>query len=477
MSPRHAARPVKAGPYTLRACAAGHLLATLIHKAMKQRTLSRPVTIKGNALHTGEAVTLTLKPAPANHGVVFKRVDLSGSPEVQSRVDHITDLVRATTIQTGHVKIHTVEHVLSALSGCGIDNVLVEMNASEPPIMDGAARPYTNLIIEGEPVEQDKDREFFVLDAPVSVTRDNSSIIAIPHDGLKISCTSADDRGIHTQHLSLSIDPDTYVSQIAPARTFTIYEDIEELLKLGKIRGGSLDSAIVIKGDKVLSKEPLRFKDEFVRHKILDIIGDISLLGMPLKAHIVATRPGHALNAELTKALFEKLKERGKGAARRKGALRPPPAADVTELDIRSILDILPHRYPFVMIDRVVEIKGAEELVAIKNVTFNEPYFNGHFPGNPVMPGVLQLEAMAQAAGVLVVRWNNWVPKPAFFMSADNVKFRKPVRPGDQLRIHAKLTKVRGGKIAAAEVSCSVDGQVVSSAELMITILDEADAE
>ena len=444
---------------------------------MKQRTLSRPVSIKGNALHTGEAVTLTLKPAPVGHGVVFKRVDLSGSPEVQPRVDHVTDLVRATTIQTGHVKIHTVEHVLSALSGCGIDNVLVEMNASEPPIMDGSARPYANLIVEGEPVDQDKEREYFALDAPVSVTRGNSSIIALPFDGLKISCTSADDRGIHTQHLSLTIDPDTYVSQIAPARTFTIYEDIEELLKLGKIRGGSLDSAIVIKGDKVLSKEPLRFKDEFVRHKILDINGDISLLGMPHKAHIVATRPGHALNAELTKALFDGLQERRKGGARRKGALRPPPAVDVTELDIRSILDVLPHRYPFVMIDRVVEIKGAEELVAIKNVTFNEPYFNGHFPGNPVMPGVLQLEAMAQAVGVLIMRWNNWVPRPAFFMSADKVKFRKPVRPGDQLRIHAKLTKIRSNKIAAAEVSCSVDGQVVSSAELMITMLDEADVE
>jgi UDP-3-O-[3-hydroxymyristoyl] N-acetylglucosamine deacetylase / 3-hydroxyacyl-[acyl-carrier-protein] dehydratase len=443
---------------------------------MKQRTLTRAVTIKGNALHTGEAVTLTLRPAPVNHGVTFRRIDLSGSPEIEPRVDHVTDLVRATTIQSGHVKVHTVEHVLSALSGCGIDNVVVEMNASEPPIMDGSARPYADLIVEGGPVEQDKDREYYVLDAPVSVTKGNSSLIAIPHDGLKVSCTSADDRGIHTQHLSLTIDPESYFAQIAPARTFTIYEDIEELLKLGKIKGGSLDSAIVIKGDKVLSKEPLRFKDEFVRHKILDIIGDISLLGMPLKAHIVATRPGHALNAELTKVLFERLQERKKGG-RRKGATRPPPAIDVQTLDIRGILDILPHRYPFVMIDRIVEITGAEELVAIKNVTFNEPYFNGHFPGNPVMPGVLQLEAMAQAVGVLTVRWNNWVPRPAFFMSADKVKFRKPVRPGDQLRIHAKLTKVRSGKIAVAEVTCSVDGQVVSSADLMITILDDAEFE
>jgi len=441
---------------------------------MKQRTLSRPVSVKGNALHTGEAVTLTLKPAPVNHGVVFRRVDLSGSPEIQPRVDHISDLVRATTIQSGHAKIHTVEHVLSALSGCCVDNVVVEMNASEPPILDGSARPFVNLIIEGEPVEQDKEREYYALDAPVSVARGNSSIIALPHDGLKISCTSADDRGIHTQHMSLSVDPETYVSQIAPARTFTFYEDIEELLKLGKIRGGSLDCAVVIKGDKVMSKEPLRFKDEFVRHKILDIIGDVSLLGMPLKAHIVATRPGHAINAELTKILFDRLQDRTKGGAKKKGAVRGTPPADVAALDIRSILDLIPHRYPFVMIDRVVEIKGTEELVAIKNVTFNEPYFSGHFPGNPVMPGVLQLEAMAQAAGILIIRYNEWKPKPAFFMSADKVKFRKPVRPGDQLRIHAKLTKVRANKIAFAEVNCSVDGQCVSSAELMIAILDES---
>jgi UDP-3-O-[3-hydroxymyristoyl] N-acetylglucosamine deacetylase/3-hydroxyacyl-[acyl-carrier-protein] dehydratase len=444
---------------------------------MKQRTLSRAVTVKGIAMHSGETVSLTLKPAPANHGIVFRRVDLAGSPEIQPRVDHVTDLVRATTIQSGHTKIQTVEHVLSALAGCAIDNAVVEMNASEPPIMDGSARPFVNLITEGEPVEQDKEREYYVLDQPVSVSRGHSSIIALPHDGLKISCTSADDRGIHTQHLSLSIDPETYVSQLAPARTFTIYEDIEELLKLGKIRGGSLDCAIVIKGDKVISKEPLRFKDEFVRHKILDIIGDLSLLGAPLKAHIVATRPGHAINAELTKCLFDRMQEGRKGGARKKGAAKRPIEVGVQELDIRSVLEVIPHRYPFVMIDKVIEIKGTEELVAVKNVTFNEPYFNGHFPGNPVMPGVLQLEAMAQAAGILTVCWNKWVSKPAALMSADKVKFRKPVRPGDQMVIRAKLTKVRNGKVALAEASCSVDGQVVSSAELMIAYFDEGEFE
>jgi len=446
---------------------------------MKQRTLAREVSIKGSGLHTGDAVTLTLKPAPADHGVVFKRTDLHGAPELRPRVDQITNLVRATTIQSGHAKIHTVEHVLSALHGCGVDNVIVEMDASEPPIMDGSARPFVNLILQGEPVEQDREREYFELDAPVSVTRGNSSVIALPCAEFKISCTSADDRGVHTQHLSLTIDPETYQSQIAAARTFTIYEDIEELLKLGKIRGGSLDSAIVIRGDKIISKEPLRFKDEFVRHKILDIIGDVLLLGMPLKAHIVATRPGHAINAELTKLLFEKLAERKKGGAKKKSAAAGSPVilASETSLDIRRVLDTLPHRYPFVMVDRVLEFKGDDEIVALKNVTFNEPYFSGHFPGNPVMPGVLQLEAMAQTAGILMLRRSGCESKSAFFMSADKVKFRKPVRPGDQLVITAKLLKSRGNKLATAEAACTVNGQVVSSADLMFAVVDETAVE
>ncbi|MBL9186942.1 MAG: bifunctional UDP-3-O-[3-hydroxymyristoyl] N-acetylglucosamine deacetylase/3-hydroxyacyl-ACP dehydratase [Opitutaceae bacterium] len=442
---------------------------------MKQRTLAREVSIQGSALHTGDAVTLTLKPAPVGSGYTFRRIDLAGAPEIKPRVDQVTDLVRATTIQVGHAKIHTVEHVLSALHGCGLDNVIVEMNASEPPILDGSAKPYVDLIMQGEPVEQDADREYFTLDAAVSVTRGQSSIIALPCDELKISCTSADDRGIHTQHLSLSIDPDTYMTQVAAARTFTIYEDIEELLKLGKIKGGSLDCAVVIRGDKIISKEGLRFKDEFVRHKILDIIGDITLLGLPLKAHIVATRPGHAINAELTKALAAKLEERKKGPKKKPRPTMVMP--DETALDIRRILDTLPHRYPFIMVDRVVEFVGDDALVAIKNVSINEPFFQGHFPGNPVMPGVLQLEAMAQAAGVLMLRRGSAEGKTTLFMSADKVKFRKPVRPGDQLIINAKLTKTRGTKLAAAEVTCTVDGQVVSSGELMFGIVDSSEVE
>jgi len=436
---------------------------------MKQRTLAREVSVQGTGLHTGEAVTLTIKPAPVGHGIVFKRIDLNGQPEIRPRVDLITDLVRNTALTSGHAKISQVEHVLSALSGCGIDNALVELNTSEPPVLDGSAKPFVNMILQGEPVEQDKEREYFVLDEAVSITDGNRSIIALPCDCLRISCTSADDRGIHTQHLSLDIDPDTYMTQIAAARTFTIYEEIEELVKMGKIKGGSLDCAVVIRGDKIISKEPLRFKDEFVRHKILDIIGDIMLLGMPLKAHIIATRPGHNINSQLTRKLAEKLEERKKGPKKKTRPTTVLPTE--TSLDIRRVLDTVPHRYPFVMIDRVVEFIGQDELVAIKNVTFNEPYFQGHYPGNPVMPGVLQIECMAQAAGILMLRKVGNECKTGFFMSCDKVKFRKAVRPGDQLVINAKLTKARG-KIGVAECNCTVDGMVVSSGELMFAIVD-----
>lgn len=441
---------------------------------MKQRTLCREVSISGKALHTGEAVTLTLKPAPVDTGYLFRRVDLYGKPEIRPAADLVTDVVRQTTVESGHTKLHTTEHVLSALRGCGIDNVVVELNGSEPPIMDGSAKYFVNLILEGEPVEQEKEREYFVLEEPVSVTEGNSSLIALPHDGFRVTCTSADDRGLHSQHLALEIDPETYGAQVAAARTFVIYEDIEPLLKLGKIRGGSLDSAIVLRGDKVLTKEPLRFKDEFVRHKILDVIGDLALVGKPLQAHIVATLPGHRINTSLARALKEKMDARGSQPARAAKKLAPGTVVQAmeTELDIRRVLDTLPHRYPFVMIDRVVRFEGVDKICAIKNVTINEPYFQGHFPGRPVMPGVLQLEAMAQAAGILMLRKIGKENQIAFFMSADKVKFRRPVEPGDQVEIHVELTKTKAGKLAVAEGECKVGGKVVASAELMFMLVE-----
>ena len=443
--------------------------------ATKQRTIRKERAVQGKSLHTGEEVTLTIKPAPPNSGYLFRRMDLYGKPEIKPAAENISDLVRSTTITNGNAKVHTIEHVLSALVGCGIDNAEIELDASEPPIMDGSSRPFVNLIMEAEPIEQVEDRQFWEITEPVSVTSGNRSIIALPHDGLRITCTSADDRGIHVQHLSIDIDPETYVAQIAPSRTFTIYEEIEELLKIGKIQGGSLDSAIVIKGDKILSKEPLRFEDEFVRHKILDIVGDFSLLGKSLKAHIIAVRPGHSLNSQLVSKIIEtSAGKKGKasvGTSPRKSYVLP----DETELDIRRVLDVLPHRFPFVLIDRVLSMDGETSLTALKNVSVNEPFFPGHFPGHPVMPGVLQLEAMAQAAGILLLKKGSAEGKVAFFMSADKVKFRKPVVPGDQLIIEAVLDKVRGNKLATAKVECKVGEKVVSSASLMFSIVDGGD--
>lgn len=445
---------------------------------MKQRTILREASISGTALHSAAAVTLTLKPAPVNTGIVFKRKDIFGKPEIKPHITQISsDLVRNTGVTSGHTKLHTIEHVLSALVGMGVDNCVVEMDAAEPPILDGSAKFFVNLIQQAEPVEQDAEREIFRLREPVSVSEGNRSLIALPYDGLKITCTSADDRGIHTQHLSIEIDPETYQAAIAPARTFTIYEDIEELLKMGKIQGGSLDSAIVIKGDKIISKEPLRYQDEFVRHKILDIIGDIALLGVKLNAHIVAVRPGHALNAKLTEKIYKQM-EAAKSSRKKPATPSKPDVKLFTEttLDTRRILELLPHRYPFVLIDRVVETRGDSELTAIKNVTINEPFFMGHFPGNPVMPGVLQLEAMAQAAGIMMLRHVSGEDKLAYFMSADKVKFRKAIKPGDQVQIDVKITKSRAQKFVCAEGTCKVDDKIASSAELMFAIIDASDA-
>ena len=456
---------------------------------MKQRTFQHEASIRGKSLHTGQEVTLTLKPAPEDSGYVFRRVDLYGKPEVRPTSDLVSGLVRNTTIAAGHVKLHTVEHVLSALHGMGVDNAIIEMDASEPPILDGSARPYVNLIHEAVPVTQTRARAFFALQAPVTITEGNRTIIALPHDGLRITCTSSDDRGIHTQHLTLDIDPETYEAQIAPARTFTIYEDIEELLQKGLIQGGTLDTAIVIKGDKIITKEPLRFKDEFVRHKILDILGDITLAGIALRAHIIAVRPGHALNARLTAAIRQQWLTATQGKVATpppsEGARPTPPpgtaAAPATpaggkvlppSMDVRQILNHIPHRYPFVMLDRVIQVTDDNALTAIKNITINEPYFQGHYPGNPVMPGVLQLESMAQAAGLLMLRLTTHQNKVCYFMSADKVKFRKAITPGDQVQVHARLTKTRGTKIGIAQCSCSVDGEVVSSAEIMFGVVD-----
>ena len=443
---------------------------------MKQRSILREVTAKGKAVHTGEEVTLTIKPAPANHGVVFRRVDLYGKPEVKATIENVSALVRSTTISDGYTKVEMIEHLLSVLNGLGIDNILVEVDGNELPVFDGSAQTYLNMVLQAEVIALEEDRKFFVLKEPLSVSEGNRSLVALPYDGFKITCTSSDQKAVHTQHLSIDIDPDVYSTQIAGARTFTIYEEIEPLLRMGKIKGGSLDCAVVIKGDKILSKEPLRFPDEMVRHKILDIIGDIFLLGMPIKAHIVALLPGHALNANLTRTIHRKMMD--ESSPQRKKPTTPPDRqivpGDQTELDVRQLLNLLPHRYPFLMVDRVVKIDADNtELRAIKNITINEPYFSGHYPGRPIMPGVLQIEAMAQAAGILMLIRCGGEGKVPLFINCDKVKLRKVVTPGDQLLIEALITKIRANKIGTARATCKVDGKLVSSAQLMFTLVAE----
>lgn len=435
----------------------------VLNTAMQQKTLKRQFEVSGQGLHTGQSVRVIVKPASENTGIVFQRTDVRGHPcEIPALVQYVDDVVRGTTLSKDGVKIHTVEHLMSALYGSEIDNARIEIDGSEVPILDGSAKFWVEKLQEVGFELQLSEKTFVEIMEPISLVQEDRSILILPNETFQITCTSADNRGVHVQHLTLTIDHETYVHEIADARTFTLYEDVEPLLKLGKIKGGSLDCAIVIKGDKILSNGPLRFTDEFVRHKILDIVGDLALLGHPIKGHIIAIKTGHALNIKLCKAILEQFYQENLSEF--------PVYADAV-LDIQGILKHLPHRYPFILVDRVISIEE-DVLRAIKNVTANEPYFVGHFPGNPIMPGVLQLEAMAQAAGILMgyqLGQENKNAK-AFLMSADKVKFRNVVQPGDQMLIEVRLLKIKNNRIGIAEGQCFVNDKMVSSAELMFMI-------
>jgi UDP-3-O-[3-hydroxymyristoyl] N-acetylglucosamine deacetylase/3-hydroxyacyl-[acyl-carrier-protein] dehydratase len=433
----------------------------------QQQTIKRPVSFSGIGIHTGNKVHMHWKPAPVDHGIKFVRTDLDGKPVIEPNIRNIGDTTRWTTIGNGGAVIHTVEHVLATLNGYGIDNLLVELDGNEPPVGDGSSLPFVKMVKEAGIQPQEGKREIFQPREVVHVEVGDSLAIVLPSDQLRITCTIHFGKpGLDAQFLSLAIEPETFESQISPARTFAFYDELQYLIDKGLIKGGSLENAVLIRNETILATEPLRFRDEFVRHKILDVLGDLTLLGRPLAAHIVVVRPGHALNAELTKALARLLPAAVPFAP-------PLPAETPTEsaLDIMQLLNIMPHRYPFLMVDRIIKIEGEEKITGLKNVTINEPYFQGHFPGHPIMPGVLQLEAMAQVAGVLMLKGGENAGKVAYFMSANNVKWRKPVRPGDQLIIEIEMGKSRG-KIAKAKGVCKVAGEVVSEAEVMFSIVD-----
>ncbi|MHB8524150.1 MAG: bifunctional UDP-3-O-[3-hydroxymyristoyl] N-acetylglucosamine deacetylase/3-hydroxyacyl-ACP dehydratase [Limisphaerales bacterium] len=449
---------------------------------LNQQTLRQPASFSGVGLHSGNRVNLTLLPAPPNSGIRFRRVDLDGKPEIEARIENVTDTTRSTTLGRGNIKIHTVEHLLAALAGHGVDNATVELDANEPPIADGSARAFSELIQAAEIVPQPEPRAPYRVTAPLEVAIGDAVLSAFPHDRLKISCTSADRHNRFTQFYSVELAPETWMHELAPARTFCFFEEIEALIKNGLIKGGSLENAVVIRDDAVLTTEPLRFPDEFVRHKILDIIGDLSLLGRPLCGHVVAIRPSHSANCELTRQLLAQARKPIEAAQ----TFSPPPAAkpvaaaetpqeafsvgDGDTLDTMQVMKILPHRYPFLMVDRITRIQG-NKITGIKHVSINEPYFAGHFPNHPIMPGVLQLEAIAQVAGILMLRQIENMGKIAYFMSAENVKWRKPVRPGDVLVIEVEMTKARS-KLGKARGVCSVEGEVVSEAEVTFVITE-----
>jgi UDP-3-O-[3-hydroxymyristoyl] N-acetylglucosamine deacetylase/3-hydroxyacyl-[acyl-carrier-protein] dehydratase len=431
----------------------------------KQRTLASSASLTGSALHTGENVTLTILPAPVGHGFKFQRTDLPDEPVVDAAAAYVKTVERATTLVQGMVKIHTVEHVLSALTGMGVDNALIQMDANEPPIGDGSASEYIALIKKAGIVEQDAPRRFIEIREPISIESNGSIFVILPDTKFRVSCTQVGPEGRFTQFLSIEITPEIYEKEIAPARTFVFYEDVKPLMDKGLIKGGSLENAIVARGDSVLSKEPLRFPDEFVRHKILDIVGDLALSGRFIRGHIVAVKPGHGINTEAAKLLAERFNSVAPAAA------KPVPASPGA-LDINAVMQILPHRYPFLMVDRVVEFDGELKATGVKAVTINEPYFQGHFPGHPVMPGVLQLEAMAQVASIVMMRRTENEGKIGYFMSADEVKFRKPVMPGDTLFIECELTSAKK-RLGKASCRCLVNGEVVSEGILLFGLVDK----
>jgi len=451
-----------------------------MHAVLQQQTLAKPASFSGIGLHSGNKVSMTLLPAPPNSGVIFRRVDLDSRAEIPAQVGNVAETDRSTTLSKGNAKVQTVEHVLAALYGFGVTNAVVEIDSSEPPVADGSARQFCKMIRDAGIEPQAERVEPVQVTEPIEYTHNGTVISAFPYDGFKITCTSSDKGGRFTQFFSVELTPETWESEIAQARTFCFYEEIEYLIKNGLIRGGSLENAIVIRDDAVLTAEPMRYREEFVRHKILDIIGDLSLVGAPLRAHIVAVKPGHAANCGLARRILQQARRPlvaaqsfsppGDKPMKQPTQPKQPQVSEETTapLDSEQIMQILPHRYPFLMVDRVTRIDG-NQITAEKNVTINEPYFQGHFPGHPIMPGVLQLEAMAQVAGILTLKQADNAGKIAYFMAAEKVKWRKPVKPGDVLQIDIELLRARG-KVAKAKGVCTVRGEVVSEAEITFTL-------
>ncbi len=464
----------------------------------KQRTIKEAITLSGVGLHTGNRSNMTFKPAPEDHGVRFKRIDIEGSPEIPADIDHVIDISRGTTIAKDGAEVHTVEHVLASIVGCEIDNIIVELDSNEPPVMDGSAMAYVEMLKKAGAVEQNAKRDYLVISELVHYRDDekNVDIVGLPlEDDFRISVMiDFNNPALGVQHTGLFNLQKEFDKEFAPARTFCFLSEIEYLRNQGLIKGGDLDNAIVIV-DKdastnelddiqkklgiqgsiilgstgILNNRELRFKNEPARHKLLDLIGDLALIGAPVKGQILAARPGHKSNVEFTKMLRklylqQKLEKRFQVMK-----------SENCVFDIEAILDIMPHRYPFLLVDKVIDIEINHRIVGIKNITYNEPFFNGHFPNRRVMPGVLIVEAMAQCGFILLL---NTIEEPekkmAYFAAIEKVKFRKPVVPGDQLVFEMFLVSYKRGicKIAGKAYKNYLGGELACEGEFMAAVVD-----
>ncbi|MCG3135210.1 MAG: hypothetical protein HMLKMBBP_02720 [Planctomycetes bacterium] len=431
----------------------------------KQRTLRESFTFSGAGLHTGAHANVRVSPAPADHGVVFVRTDLPDRPRLVADADYADGQGRRTTIRSGGADIQTIEHLLAACAGMRIDNLLVESDGPEMPGLDGSALPFVDMIRAAKPVELAKERKEFFLAEPVAVDdgTGDSSIVALPSEqGLSFSYALDYPQSpfVGSQFHSVRLEEMPFANEIAPARTFVMEEEAQKLRAAGLGKGATYDNTLVI-GERGVIENRLRFPDEPVRHKLLDLIGDFFLMNLDLHARIVATKAGHALNGAIVRKLLQHVRdvEIAEGLRR-----------DST-IEVREIMRILPHRYPFLLIDRVIELEGQKRAVGIKNVTINEPFFQGHWPAAPIMPGVLIVEAMAQLSGVLLLRKLESTGKLAVLLSIDKVKLRRSVVPGDQLRIEVEALKVRS---RSARVHCrsTVDGRLACEAQINFMLAD-----
>ncbi len=458
---------------------------------MKQHTIHKAVSLQGIGLHTGKAVNLIFHPASSNHGVKFRRIDLKDQPVISADIGRVVSTKRGTTIKSGDAQVSTIEHTLSALMGLGIDNVLIDIDGPEIPIMDGSAIAFVEALQKAGVKEQEENREFFEVLEPISYKDEltGAELLALPAEEYQITAMIDFNSPILGQQYASLKSIQNYTEKIAKCRTFVFLHELETLISQDLIKGGDLDNAIVIverkvsqedldilaeklgkpsvqvKKEGVLNTTDLHFKNEPARHKLLDVIGDLALLGKPIKGKIVATKPGHTANIEFTKVLKKLYLEQRR--------LKGKPKYDPDKNPIFTAVDIedwLPHRYPFLLIDKIIELSDTH-VVGVKNVTFNENYFLGHFPNNPVMPGVLQIEAMAQTGGILGL---STVEDPSewdtLFLKIDNAKFKKMVVPGDTILFKLELlTPIRRG-ICHMQGTAYVGNKIVSEAELTAQI-------